>query len=101
MYTSYCGNHDNATDLLRKLEKENRRFRELIELTLAKPENKNLSLASYLIMPIQRIPRYVLLISELLRMTPETHPDFPGLSKGLDLVSQVAKVRDHTNTKAR
>jgi hypothetical protein len=54
MYTSYCGNHDNASEMLRKVEKENRKFREVIlEGNMAKPENKNLSLASYLIMPIQ------------------------------------------------
>ena len=57
MYTNYCGNHDAATELLRKLEKDNRKFRELLEANMSRPENKNLSLASYLIMPIQRIPR--------------------------------------------
>ena len=88
---SDVGNHDAASDLLKKLEKENRRFRDLLESNMARPENKNLSLASYLIMPIQRIPRYKLLIEELLRNTLDSHPDHPHLLRGLDLVSSVAR----------
>lgn len=85
------GNHDNASELLKKAEKDNRRFREFLADNIAKPENKNLSMASYLIMPIQRIPRYKLLIEELLRNTLDSHPDHPHLLKGLDLVSSVAR----------
>lgn len=91
MYTSYCGNHDTATEALKRIEKDNRKFRELIEANLGRPENKGLSLASYLIMPIQRIPRYKLLLDELLRNTGESHPDYAGLVKSQELVSSVAK----------
>jgi hypothetical protein len=91
MYTSYVGNHDIASEFLRKSEKENKRFRDLLESNLVKPENRNLNLASFLIMPIQRIPRYKLLIEELLRNTSDTHPDYPNLMSGLDLVAKVAK----------
>ena len=91
MYTQYVGNHDNASEFLKRTEKDNRRFRDFLADNLLKAENKNLSLASYLIMPIQRIPRYKLLIEELLRNTQDSHPDYPHLLKGLDLVSSVAK----------
>ena len=33
-------------------------------------------LDSYLITPIQRIPRYVMLLQEMLKVTPTHHPDF-------------------------
>jgi len=87
MYTTYVSNHDRATDLIKSLTKENKRFREFVAGVSA----GGLSLASYLIMPIQRIPRYKLLIEELLRNTTDSHPDHPNLVKGLDLVSHVAK----------
>jgi hypothetical protein len=91
MYTQYVGNHDAASELLKKHERDNRRFRELLETNLTRPENRNLSLASYFIMPIQRIPRYKLLIEELLRNTDDNHPDYASLLKGLDAVSAVAR----------
>jgi hypothetical protein len=93
-YTQYVGNHDNASELLKKLESSsggNRRFKELVESNMSKPENKNLSVASYLIMPIQRIPRYKLLLEEVLRNTSDDHPDYSNLLKGLESVSAVAK----------
>jgi hypothetical protein len=37
------------------------------------PASRGLDLVSYLIMPVQRLPRYVLLLSQLLELTDETH----------------------------
>jgi hypothetical protein len=34
-----------------------------------------LSMEDYLIQPVQRVPRYVLLLREVLRFTPEGHAD--------------------------
>ncbi|KAH9256113.1 hypothetical protein BASA81_005889 [Batrachochytrium salamandrivorans] len=47
-------------------------------------------LQSLRIMPIQRVPRYVLLIKELLKHTPSTHVDYLLLTKSLEQVIQVA-----------
>lgn len=47
-------------------------------------------LQSLRIMPIQRVPRYVLLIKELLKHTPSTHVDHALLTKALEQVEQVA-----------
>ncbi len=35
-------------------------------------------------MPIQRLPRYVMLLQDLLAHTPNTHIDYTELSKALD-----------------
>jgi len=37
----------------------------------------------YLIMPVQRIPRYLLLLQALKDYTPSTDPDYPNLEKVL------------------
>ena len=39
------------------------------------PEAKGLFLISYLIMPVQRVPRYIMLLEDLLKHTPEDHSD--------------------------
>ena len=45
---------------------------------------------SYLIMPIQRIPRYLLLVKELLKNTPEDHPDFVSLAEAQQGIDDAA-----------
>ena len=42
-------------------------------------EASGLDLSSFLILPVQRLPRYVLLLKELQRYTPENHPEYRGL----------------------
>jgi hypothetical protein len=62
------------------------------------PETANMELTSYLIMPIQRIPRYVLLLTDLFKNTPEGHKDFEDLKKALAKMESVA---EYVNTKKR
>jgi hypothetical protein len=62
------------------------------------PETANMELTSYLIMPIQRIPRYVLLLSDLFKNTPEDHKDYEDLKKALAKMESVA---EYVNTKKR
>lgn len=45
------------------------------------PRSNQQSLSSFLIMPIQRIPRYELLLRELKKKTPEQHPDFDKIDR--------------------
>lgn len=45
--------------------------------------NELLDVESCLITPIQRIPRYKLLIEQLLKETPAEHPDFANLQSAL------------------
>eukprot|EP01103_Thecamoeba_quadrilineata_P018793 TRINITY_DN7369_c0_g1_i1.p1 TRINITY_DN7369_c0_g1~~TRINITY_DN7369_c0_g1_i1.p1 ORF type:complete len:704 (+),score=151.50 TRINITY_DN7369_c0_g1_i1:47-2158(+) len=48
------------------------------------------SLHDVFIMPIQRIPRYSLLLQEMVQHTEQAHPDFEDLSTSLDCVKNVA-----------
>jgi len=43
-----------------------------------------------LILPIQRVPRYKLLLSELIKGTPKDHDSRPLLDEALELVSAAA-----------
>ncbi len=85
-YVQYINNYNAAmTTLCSAREKEE--FSNWItkqERTLGEP------LDSVLITPIQRIPRYVLLLSELVRHTPIGYSDRPQLVESLDRMKELA-----------
>ena len=49
----------------------------------------NLSLSDLIILPVQRIPRYKLLVQEIVKRTDEKHPDYEGLKQALTLIEQI------------
>lgn len=53
-------------------------------------EVKQQDLSSLLIMPIQRVPRYYMLLQKLIELTPSYHKDLPGLQKALQEISKTA-----------
>lgn len=54
---------------------------EFLTNALSKPECNRLDLSSFMIMPVQRIPRYELLIGNLVKHTWADHADFVNLCK--------------------
>lgn len=66
-------------------------FTKLWELvSSASPRLKGQSIASILIMPVQRVPRYKLLLKELIKETKKDHPAYPILEKANDLINTAA-----------
>eukprot|EP00002_Diphylleia_rotans_P025343 TRINITY_DN5004_c0_g1_i7.p1 TRINITY_DN5004_c0_g1~~TRINITY_DN5004_c0_g1_i7.p1 ORF type:complete len:485 (-),score=68.95 TRINITY_DN5004_c0_g1_i7:345-1799(-) len=59
-----------------------------------------MDLPSYLIMPVQRVPRYELLLREMLKFTPKTHPDHALVEKALEQVKKVASAINEKNREA-
>ena len=57
-----------------------------------------LRLPNLLIQPIQRIPRYNLLIRDLLAKTPEEHPDHKHLTAALTILEGVMEYLDKNIT---
>lgn len=45
---------------------------------------KGLNLESFLVRPVQQLPRYVLLFRQLLKGTEQDHPDYYGIKEILD-----------------
>jgi hypothetical protein len=89
MYTDYVGNHDRATDLLAKIAKHGGRKYAVFSDFLKKTQ-KTCVLASLLITPIQRVPRYRLLLQELIKRSEDSDPDYGNLSKALELIKKTA-----------
>ena len=88
MYNQYSNRYDNALSTLGKCMK-NEEFQLLVE-EIDGTAKLGSRLESLLISPIQRIPRYSLLLKELRKATPDGHPDIGHLDKAIPLVQQVA-----------
>ncbi|PRP77255.1 hypothetical protein PROFUN_13638 [Planoprotostelium fungivorum] len=90
VYTVYVNNYPKAFETMRECAK-NSKFATFLEKTKFNvPECELLDLSSFLIKPIQRIPRYVLLLQELLQHTPPRHGDYNDIARALEKMKQVA-----------
>jgi hypothetical protein len=92
MYTDYVNNHNDATQFLAQLhQKKGKKFSAFEAQALANPLSKGMSLESFLIMPVQRVPRYRLLLNELIKNTEPSHPDYAKLNNAYESIKLVAK----------
>lgn len=78
MYTDYYVNFDNSNELRQKL-KANSKYNAYLEDLRNNSPNPALDLDSYLIKPIQRLPRYKLLLEAVTKLMPDTHKLRPAL----------------------
>jgi hypothetical protein len=88
MYTTYCQNHKNAVEAMQRCMKKYHKFAQFLEKQL--PETNGLLLKDYLIKPVQRLCKYPLLFTELLKSTPKTHPDYIVIEATIEKVRHVA-----------
>eukprot|EP00727_Mastigamoeba_balamuthi_P002965 m51a1_g12666 putative domain containing protein (429) ;mRNA; f:211-1656 len=96
-YITYINNFPSAQQSLKDLS-ANKKFEDWLKLQSVNPRSCGLNLLSLLIMPIQRIPRYVLMLKELIKHTEPDNPDLPNLEKAL---SKMLVVADDINAKKR
>lgn len=89
MYALYVSNYDDATTILETYEKVPA-VKTWLSDKCHDPNVNVLSLQSLLILPVQRIPRYCLLLKDLVKNTPEYHPDFLDLQSSLKVILEIA-----------
>ncbi len=90
--SQYVNNYDVSRQSLKDELKANERFRTFVDGVTA--ANPRAGLSSLLILPVQRIPRYEMLIRELLRKTPAQHPDFKLLNEAFAKIRAIAQIID-------
>ncbi|KAJ2844499.1 hypothetical protein GGI22_006858, partial [Coemansia erecta] len=90
MYSLYLRNFRSALALISLWLSENHDFARFIHEASSSPECKGLSFQSYLLLPVQRIPRYKLLLEDLLRHTAVEHVDRQSIADALRLIEDVA-----------
>jgi len=76
MYTEYVKNFDYAMNLISTLQSKVARFAAIINDIQKLDECAKLSLAHHMLSPIQRLPRYELLLKDYLRNLTEDNQDY-------------------------
>ena len=89
-YILYCVKYDDAKKNLLKCKKHTD-FMKFLENISHLKHLKRQDIESLLISPVQRIPRYELLLRDLIKNTWSTHPDYESLNKALLCISKCAK----------
>eukprot|EP00903_Cladosiphon_okamuranus_P017118 g15771.t1 len=90
MYVEYCTQHENTSSRVSLIASKNDKFGNLLHRARSDPRCQDLDAQSLLIMPIQRIPRYKLLLEGMLKNTEKDHPDRPLLQNAIEQISDVA-----------
>ncbi|KAL7714538.1 Rho/RAC guanine nucleotide exchange factor [Entamoeba marina] len=89
VYKLYVGNTELQQEVLVKLE-TNKGFVKTCEEMQSKINiGHALNLRAYLITPVQRLPRYKLLLEDLIRNTEEDHCDYERLKTALEKVKSI------------
>src|SRR5690606_30765178 len=93
LYSVYCQQYESSVSHVSNLMKNNEEFMKFLEEINPMKDDEH-DLMSYLIMPVQRIPRYILLLNSLISHTDDEHPDKENLIKAIVICKNVA---DHIN----
>lgn len=89
-YQEYVVAYNEMGELLQKCKKNKQsELAQLIENFRTQPESSGKDLPSFLIMPVQRIPRYALLLNELYKYNPQAS-HFSGETGAIAVVKQTA-----------
>ena len=79
-----------------KLRKKNEDFEIFLEKVFHDKKYRSLNLEDYLIKPVQRLPKYVILLKELKKRTPFDHPDYNNI---IQLLAAFEEVNNSNNDK--
>jgi hypothetical protein len=93
LYTSYIANYPSAISTLSKEKKKNPDFKELLvtQVRLLRMDRSSLcDLEGFLIMPIQRLPRYVILLQTLLDNTDFNELSYPFIEEAKGHMEKIA-----------
>ncbi|EGG24396.1 pleckstrin domain-containing protein [Cavenderia fasciculata] len=91
LYIQYINNFNNAINTLNDCKKRDSKVNQFFFKDCKNNvQLKNKDFLDLQIQPVQRIPRYKLLLMELLKNTPTIHKDFDLITKALRAVQDVA-----------
>eukprot|EP01080_Neovahlkampfia_damariscottae_P009289 gene9289-1377_t len=90
IYPEYINGFDEASALLEELCESKKGLGSFLEKQSAAPECEGLPIQGFLIKPVQRIPRYKLLLRDLLKVTPTNHIDYENLKIAFEKIDFVA-----------
>uniref|UniRef100_A0A8C3IMZ2 FYVE, RhoGEF and PH domain containing 2 n=1 Tax=Chrysemys picta bellii TaxID=8478 RepID=A0A8C3IMZ2_CHRPI len=94
MYGEYVKNFDKAVELITTWWEKSPPFQEFIVDIQKREVCANLTLQHHMLEPVQRIPRYELLLKDYVRKLPPESPDRHDAEKALEMIFSAAK---HSN----
>lgn len=104
-YVLYLTNHDRAVKLYKELKAKNKAFKKYMEAIEFSKMLDGLSFESLLIVPVQRLPRYSLLLKDILKATPEGHPDRTYIQKAMkgigDIIQEINDKKKYEENKVK
>ncbi|CAD8067087.1 unnamed protein product [Paramecium primaurelia] len=90
-YFDYCKDFQASKKMRDHYSSTNQVYQTFFINLLEKQPNffNNLDIESYLIKPVQRLPKYILLYKDLLKHTNKDHPDYKNIEQCLKLFQQI------------
>ncbi|KAL1020540.1 hypothetical protein UPYG_G00001430 [Umbra pygmaea] len=98
MYGEYVKNFDRAMELVNTWMERSSQFKAIVHSIQREERCGNLTLQHHMLEPVQRIPRYELLLKDYLHRLPDDHDDFKDAQKSLELIATAA---EHSNAAIR
>ncbi|KAI5610494.1 FYVE, RhoGEF and PH domain-containing protein 1 isoform X1, partial [Silurus asotus] len=98
MYGEYVKNFDTAMELVNTWMERSSQFKAIVHDIQKEEMCGNLTLQHHMLEPVQRIPRYELLLKDYLHRLPEDAEDFKDAQKSLELIATAA---EHSNAAIR
>ncbi|XP_071357684.1 FYVE, RhoGEF and PH domain-containing protein 4-like isoform X2 [Trachinotus anak] len=95
MYADYVRNFDQAVELVRTWSERSSAFRNIIQDIQSQEVCGSLTLQHHMLEPVQRVPRYEMLLRDYLKKLPEDSPDYELAHKSLQTISMAAT---HSNS---
>jgi len=90
-YSTYVSNFSTAATQLSDLKSSDSAFARWLQGVEGDPaRGQGHTLESFLILPVQRVPRYSMLLRALMKYTPESHPDYANLHAAITGVESAA-----------
>ncbi|KAJ5079741.1 molting protein mlt-4 [Anaeramoeba ignava] len=89
-YRDYNTNFENSRAKIKELESTNQAFVKHLKDLGKDPELRKLDLNTILIKPVQRLGQYPLLLKEVVKRTPQNHPDYPLVTEALRIYTTSA-----------
>ncbi|EFC44529.1 rhoGEF domain-containing protein [Naegleria gruberi] len=89
-YSSYCNKYELIFKMIEEKKQKKSKFRKFLERTEFTPDAFNDSIISFMIKPVQRIPRYEMLLRESIKTTPQDHHDYSRLISAAQKINNVA-----------
>ncbi|XP_077026595.1 FYVE, RhoGEF and PH domain-containing protein 4 isoform X3 [Tamandua tetradactyla] len=98
MYGEYVKGFDNAMELVKNMTERIPQFKSVVEEIQKQKICGNLTLQHHMLEPVQRIPRYEMLLKDYLRKLPPDSPEWNDAKKSLEIISTAAS---HSNSAIR